>query len=48
VRALGVADEERLKLLPKIPTMKEQGAAMVSTQWRALGGPGNLPQPVVD
>jgi putative tricarboxylic transport membrane protein len=48
VRALGVADEDRLKALPKILTMKELGVAMVSNQWRAIGGPGNLPKPVVD
>jgi putative tricarboxylic transport membrane protein len=48
VRALAVADEERLKSLPKIPTMKELGVAVVSNQWRALGGPGNLPKQVVD
>lgn len=48
VRALAVADEERLKGLSKIPTMKELGVAMVSNQWRALGGPGNLPKPVVE
>jgi putative tricarboxylic transport membrane protein len=48
VRALAVADEERLKGLNKIPTTKELGVAMVSNQWRALGGPGNLPKPVVD
>jgi putative tricarboxylic transport membrane protein len=48
VRALAVGDEERLKGLPKIATMKELGVAMVSNQWRALGGPGNLPKPVVD
>ncbi len=48
VRALAVGDEERLKGLPKIATMKELGVSMVSNQWRALGGPGNLPKPVVD
>lgn len=48
VRALAVADEERLKSLSKIPTMKELGVAVISNQWRALGGPGNLPKPVVD
>ncbi len=48
VRALAVADEERLKGLPKIASMKELGVAMVSNQWRAVGGPGNLPKPVVD
>jgi len=48
VRALAVADEERLKGLNKIPTMKELGVQMVSNQWRALGGPGNLPKSVVE
>jgi len=48
VRALAVADEERLKGLPKIATMRELGVSMVSNQWRAVGGPGNLPKPVVD
>lgn len=48
VRALAVADEERLKGLAKIPTLKELGVPMVSNQWRALGGPGNLPKSVVD
>jgi putative tricarboxylic transport membrane protein len=48
VRALAVADDERLKGLPKIATMKELGVAAVSNQWRALGGPGNLPKPIVD
>jgi putative tricarboxylic transport membrane protein len=48
VRALAVADEERLKSLSSIPTMKELGVAVVSNQWRALGGPGNLPKQVVD
>ena len=48
VRALAVADEERLKGLNKIPTTRELGVQVVSNQWRALGGPGNLPKPVVD
>jgi len=48
VRALAVADEERLKGLNRIPTTKELGVQMVSNQWRALGGPGNLPKPVVE
>ena len=38
----------KLKGLPKIQTMKELGVPMVSNQWRAVGGPANLPKPVVD
>lgn len=48
VKALGVAAEARLSLLPKIPTMRELGVDVVSTQWRAVGAPGNLPRHVVD
>jgi putative tricarboxylic transport membrane protein len=48
VRALAVGDEERVRTLSKIPTMKELGVPVVSNQWRGLGGPGNLPKNVVD
>lgn len=47
VKALAVAAEERLRLLPAIPTMRELGVNVVSTQWRAVGGPPNLPKPIV-
>ncbi|MGH7390772.1 MAG: Bug family tripartite tricarboxylate transporter substrate binding protein [Candidatus Rokuibacteriota bacterium] len=48
VRALGVAAEQRLALLSKVPTMRELGFDVVSTQWRAVGAGGNLPRPIVD
>jgi putative tricarboxylic transport membrane protein len=48
VRALAVADDTRVKNLPNVPTMKELGVPVISNQWRALGGPGNLPKAVVD
>ncbi len=48
VRALAVADEERLKSLSSVPTMKELGVPVISNQWRAIGGPGALPKAVVD
>lgn len=49
VRALAVANTERVKSLPDIKTVKEEiGVEMVSTQWRAVGGPGNLPKEVTD
>jgi putative tricarboxylic transport membrane protein len=48
VRALAVADEERLRSLSGVPTMKELGVPVVSNQWRAIGGPGALPKAVVD
>jgi putative tricarboxylic transport membrane protein len=50
VRVLAVADEVRLKakLFADAPTTKELGLDVVSNQWRAVGGPGNLPRPIVD
>jgi len=49
VRALAVADVKRIKDLPDVPTVKEvMGVDVVSTQWRAVGGPANLPKEVVD
>lgn len=49
VRALAVADVKRVADLPDIPTVKEAvGTDVVSTQWRAVGGPPNLPKEVVD
>lgn len=48
VRALAVAAEQRLKLLSSVPTMRELGFNVISTQWRAIGAGGNLPKPVVD
>jgi putative tricarboxylic transport membrane protein len=48
VRALGVADEQRLKLLSQVPTMRELGFNVISNQWRGVGAGGNLPKPIVD
>jgi putative tricarboxylic transport membrane protein len=47
VKALGVAAEQRLGLLKDVPTMRESGVNVISTQWRAVGGPGNLPKQIV-
>ncbi|MBI2217796.1 MAG: tripartite tricarboxylate transporter substrate binding protein [Candidatus Rokubacteria bacterium] len=48
VRALAVAAEQRLKLLSSVPTMRELGFDVISTQWRAVGAGGNVPKSVVD
>lgn len=47
-RALAVAAEQRLKLMSDVPTMRELGVDVISTQWRAVGAGGNLPGPIVD
>jgi putative tricarboxylic transport membrane protein len=50
VRALVVADEARLKakVFADVPSTKELGLDVISNQWRAVGGPGNMPKPIVD
>ena len=50
VRALVVADDTRIKakVFADVPTTKELGLDVISNQWRAVGGPGNLPKPIVD
>ncbi len=49
VRALAVTTEERLPLLPDVPTLKESGVQdFVVTGWSGLFVPANTPQPVVD
>jgi putative tricarboxylic transport membrane protein len=48
VRALAVAAEQRLKLLSQVPTMRELGFNVISTQWRAVGARGDLPKAIAD
>ena len=50
VRALVVGSDERLPLLPGVPTAKEAEVPSLSaiTGWSALFGPLSLPAPVVE
>jgi tripartite-type tricarboxylate transporter receptor subunit TctC len=50
VRALVVGSDERLPLLPGVPTAKEAEVASLAaiTGWSALFGPASLPAPVVE
>jgi putative tricarboxylic transport membrane protein len=47
IRPLAVTDARRLRDLPNVPTMKEEGVDVVFTQWRAVLAPKGTPAPVV-
>jgi tripartite-type tricarboxylate transporter receptor subunit TctC len=47
LKMLAVASKQRLKLIPKVPTMAEAGVPGVEqTSWLAVFGPPGLPEPV--
>ncbi len=49
LKALGVAGEKRLKIMPNLPTLAEQGIPNMSvSQWYALFAPAKTPQPIID
>jgi tripartite-type tricarboxylate transporter receptor subunit TctC len=49
VRALAIATEKRLPILPDVPTMDEAGVnGMEGGAWFALYAPAGTPQPVID
>lgn len=49
LKPLGVAGEKRLKVLPALPTLAEQGIPnMGVTQWYALFAPAKTPQPIIE
>lgn len=49
LRALGITSEQRMPLLPNIPTFVEQGySEAVFTGWAIIAVPAGTPKPVVD
>ena len=46
-RALAITSAERLKDLPDVPTLKEQGVDVVVSQFRGIAGPKGLPPEIV-
>jgi tripartite-type tricarboxylate transporter receptor subunit TctC len=48
MRALAVTDVKRLRDLPNVPTMKEEGLDVVFTMWRSVLAPKGTPQPIVE
>ena len=47
VRPLAVMSPQRSLVLPEVPTLMEQGFNIQGVIWNGLGGPPNLPQPIV-
>ena len=48
LRALAVTGEKRVKSLPAVPTLKEQGIDVVVTSWHGLFAPARTPDAVLD
>ena len=46
VHAMGVAAERRMRDLPNVPTLREQGLDIIATFWWGLLGPAGMPAPV--
>lgn len=47
IRVLAVTSAERVKLMPDVPTAKEQGADIDITMWRGLAAPKDTPAEAV-
>jgi tripartite-type tricarboxylate transporter receptor subunit TctC len=48
VRPLAALTESRLRLLPDVPTAREQGIDLVTVQWYGLLAPAATPRPIVE
>ena len=48
LRALGVADRQRLEILSDVPTLAEGGADIVGLGWNGIFVPAGTPQPVIE
>src|SRR3954451_4987630 len=48
LRALGISSAERYASVPEIPTFKEQGIDVVTTEWYGLLAPAGTPRAIVE
>lgn len=48
LKALGVMSESRIKYIPDVPTLKEQGVDVVTGTWRGIAAPKGTPDAVID
>jgi tripartite-type tricarboxylate transporter receptor subunit TctC len=48
LKALAVSSEKRYPSIPEVPTFKEQGFDVLTTEWYGLLAPAGTPQPVVE
>ncbi len=48
MRALAVTDTRRLRDLPNVPTLREEGVDVLFTQWRSVLAPKGIPQAIAE
>ena len=48
LRAIGISSAERYASVPEIPTFREQGIDLVTTEWYGLLAPAGTPRPIID
>ena len=48
LRALGISSAARYASVPEIPTFREQGIEVVTTEWYGLLAPAGTPRPIVE
>ncbi|MDQ8729332.1 tripartite tricarboxylate transporter substrate binding protein [Bradyrhizobium sp. LHD-71] len=48
LKALAVSSDQRYPSIPEVPTFKEQGFDVVTTEWYGLLAPAGTPQPIID
>ena len=48
LKALAVTGDKRVKSLPDVPTLKEQGIDVVVTSWQGLFAPAKTPDAILD
>src|SRR3984893_17631953 len=48
LRAIGISSETRYASVPEIPTFKEQGIDLVTTEWYGLLAPAGTLRPIID
>lgn len=48
MRALAVTDSKRIRILPGVPTVKEEGFDVTFTMWRGVLAPKGTPQAIID
>ncbi|MFT4190411.1 MAG: tripartite tricarboxylate transporter substrate-binding protein [Comamonas sp.] len=47
IRLIGVASEQRIAVLPDVPTFAEQGIALTGSTWAALIAPAGVPPEII-
>ena len=48
LHALGVSSEKRHPMIPDVPTFRELGIDLVTTEWYGLMAPAGTPPPIID